>query len=137
MNKPAGILVHRTKLDRTARESRYLVNELRAVLAGPNGAPVEVFPVHRLDRCTSGVMLFALHTSENAARLQAALQRPDTEKYYWALAAGAGMEPRWTNEHPLKDLSGSTRIQRSARTEFEQLLWLPDAEISVVTRPTP
>lgn len=132
VNKPAGLLVHRTKLDRTRVESRYLVNELRAALAPPDGEPVAVFPVHRLDRSTSGVMLFALHTSSNASLLQSALQSPPTRKEYWALAAGAGMEHSWTNLFPLKDLTGADRRQRSACTEFEQLLWLPEPEVSVV-----
>lgn len=127
VNKPAGMLVHRTKLDkRTNKDTRFLVNELRELLT------TDIFPVHRLDRCTSGVMLFALHNSENAARLQDALQQPSTMKRYWALTAGDCMPQTWVNEHPLKDLTGSNRKQRSAKTEFERLLCLDDARVNVV-----
>ena len=51
VHKPAGLLVHRTALDAHATED--LVTRLRA----QTGAPV--WPVHRLDKGTSGVLLLA------------------------------------------------------------------------------
>ena len=52
VHKPAGLLVHRTDLDR--HETRFAVQLLRDQLGR------KVWPVHRLDRGTSGVLLFAL-----------------------------------------------------------------------------
>ncbi|MBA4263411.1 MAG: pseudouridine synthase, partial [Comamonadaceae bacterium] len=52
VNKPPGLLVHRTGLD--AGETRFALQMLRDQLGRP------VWPVHRLDKGTSGVLLFAL-----------------------------------------------------------------------------
>ncbi|MRR39334.1 pseudouridylate synthase, partial [bacterium] len=51
MNKPAGLLVHRSDIDR--HETRFALQLVRDLLGR------HVFPVHRLDRPTSGVLLFA------------------------------------------------------------------------------
>ena len=52
INKAAGLLVHRTKIDK--HETRFAIQELR------NQIGQRVYPVHRLDKPTSGVLLFAL-----------------------------------------------------------------------------
>ena len=52
IHKPSGLLVHRTPLDRG--ETRFAVQLLRDQIG------CHVHPVHRLDRGTSGVLLFAL-----------------------------------------------------------------------------
>ena len=52
VDKPPGLLVHPTRLDPHAGES--LMQRLRDQLGR------WVYPVHRLDRPTSGVLLFAL-----------------------------------------------------------------------------
>ncbi len=52
INKPSGLLVHRSMLDR--HETRFAVQLLR------NQLGQRVSPVHRLDKPTSGVLLFAL-----------------------------------------------------------------------------
>lgn len=52
IHKPAGLLVHRSALDR--HETRFAVQLLRDQIGA------HVWPVHRLDRGTSGVLLFAL-----------------------------------------------------------------------------
>ena len=52
VNKPAGMLVHRTPLD--PKESRCVMLTLRDQIDR------WVYPVHRLDKGTSGVLLFAL-----------------------------------------------------------------------------
>lgn len=59
VNKPAGMLVHRSWLDK--HETRFAVQTLRDQIGQ------HVYPVHRLDRPTSSVLLFALDTE--AARL--------------------------------------------------------------------
>ena len=59
VNKPAGMLVHRSWLD--SRETVFTMQTLRDQIGQ------HVYPVHRLDRPTSGVLLFAL--DPEAARL--------------------------------------------------------------------
>ena len=53
IDKPAGLLVHRTQLDAHATE--FALQLLRDQVGK------EVFLCHRLDRATSGVLLFALN----------------------------------------------------------------------------
>ncbi|MET0519813.1 MAG: pseudouridine synthase, partial [Burkholderiaceae bacterium] len=60
IDKPAGLLVHRTALD--AQEQVFALQLLRDQLGRP------VWPVHRLDKGTSGLLLFAL-SSEMAGLL--------------------------------------------------------------------
>lgn len=132
VNKPPSILVHRTKLYRATPGETYLVDEVRRAIEAIHGAPVNVLPVQRLDRPTSGVMVFALGDSKSASQLQNALQSEDSRKEYWTLAYGADMPEKWENHHPLRDLTGKTRKQRPASSTFEQLLRLNDSDISVV-----
>src|SRR5690554_3465004 len=51
INKPVGLLVHRTKLARDVKE--FALQILRDQVG------YQVTPIHRLDRKTSGVLLFA------------------------------------------------------------------------------
>jgi tRNA pseudouridine65 synthase len=53
INKPSGLLVHKSFYARDAKV--YAIQELRNQIGGQH-----VYPVHRLDRKTSGVLLFAL-----------------------------------------------------------------------------
>jgi 23S rRNA-/tRNA-specific pseudouridylate synthase len=59
VHKPPGLLVHKTGLD--AHEQRFALQMLRDQLGQ------KVWPVHRLDKGTSGVLLFALN-SETASK---------------------------------------------------------------------
>ena len=52
IDKPAGLLVHRSDIDR--HETRFAVQLLRDQIGR------RVHPLHRLDKGTSGVLLFAL-----------------------------------------------------------------------------
>ena len=52
VDKPSGMLVHRSFLDK--HETVFVMQSLRDQIGQ------HVFPVHRLDRPTSGVLLFAL-----------------------------------------------------------------------------
>ena len=53
VNKPCDWLVHRSAIDR--HETRFLIQALKHL------TDLTVFPVHRLDKPTSGVMVFALN----------------------------------------------------------------------------
>jgi tRNA pseudouridine65 synthase len=77
--KPAGLLVHRTAL--ASRATEFAVQRLRDQLGRP------VYPAHRLDRATSGVLLFALERGIHA-RLAAAFEAGAVAKRYLAIVRG-------------------------------------------------
>ncbi len=78
VDKPSGVVVHRG----WGHDGPSLVAIVRRDLDARAAAPL-----HRLDRGTSGVVLFALHT--DAARLLGGLfQRHEIEKHYVALVRG-------------------------------------------------
>src|SRR3954471_18215962 len=84
VNKPAGLL---TQGDATGDPS--LIEAVRADLKERYHKPGNVFVglVHRLDRPTSGVVLFA-RTSKAAGRLSAQFRAGTVEKLYWAVVEG-------------------------------------------------
>jgi tRNA pseudouridine65 synthase len=79
INKPAGLLVHRTVLDR--HETRFAVQLLRDQIGQ------YVYPVHRLDRGTSGVLLFALDREIGRA-VSAQFEAQQVAKRYLAIVRG-------------------------------------------------
>jgi tRNA pseudouridine65 synthase len=78
VRKPAGIHVHRSEYD---RDEPALVERIEAETG------LKLFPVHRLDRPTSGVLVFALD-HEAASHLGAAFRTRDVDKTYWAVVRG-------------------------------------------------
>src|SRR5690606_26562908 len=79
VDKPSGMLVHRSFLDK--HETVFVMQTLRDQIGQ------HVFPVHRLDRPTSGVLLFAL--SADVARLLGQQQEQQRWcKYYLAVVRG-------------------------------------------------
>ena len=79
VNKPPGLLVHRSAIDR--HEARFALQLLRDVLGQ------RVWPVHRLDKGTSGALLFAL-SRDAASALGGAFEAGAVEKRYVALVRG-------------------------------------------------
>lgn len=79
IHKPSGLLVHRTSLDRW--ETRFAVQILRDQLG------LRVYPGHRLDKGTSGILLFGL--SRDAGRaLAMAFEAQQVQKTYHAVVRG-------------------------------------------------
>lgn len=91
IDKPAGLLVHRTDLDRG--ETRFAVQLLRDQIG------CHVHPVHRLDRGTSGVLLFALDRDVGRA-LSAQFEGQQVAKRYVAIVRGHPPEAG-SIDHPL------------------------------------
>jgi len=83
VNKPAGMLVHRSWLDR--HETVFVMQTLRDQIGQ------HVFTVHRLDKPTSGVLLLAL-SSEVARLLSQQLEQHQMTKVYHAVVRGFVME---------------------------------------------
>ncbi|MEH0665487.1 tRNA pseudouridine(65) synthase TruC [Vibrio scophthalmi] len=79
VNKPAGMLVHRSWLDK--HETQFVMQTLRDQIGQ------HVFPLHRLDRPTSGVLMFAL-SSEVAAEAMPMFAEHQMEKTYHAVVRG-------------------------------------------------
>ena len=79
INKPEKWLVHRSAIDKY--ETRFVVQALRDQIGQ------FVFPVHRLDKPTSGVLLFAL-TSDIATQVSNAFAQHTIDKRYILLSRG-------------------------------------------------
>jgi len=79
IDKPSGLLVHRSEIDR--HETRFAIQILRDQIGQ------WVWPAHRLDRGTSGVLLFALST-EMASRLGKQFDAGTVGKRYLAVVRG-------------------------------------------------
>src|SRR3954468_5463203 len=108
--KPAGVpSAHfsgtEQTLDRTAK----------AYLKSKYAKPGNVFlgVVHRLDKPTSGVLLFA-RTSKAAARLAEQFRDGAVEKVYWGVVEGELPEPAGTLEDWLRkdDTAGRVEVVR-------------------------
>jgi tRNA pseudouridine65 synthase len=110
INKPAGVAVHRG----WARERDVLTERLRIQLGRA------VFPVHRLDRGTSGVLVLALDAA-TARVLGAAFAAGAVEKRYLALVRGIpAPRTQWIDQPiPSDEGPGATRVP--ARTHVHTL----------------
>lgn len=86
--KPAGVV---SQADESGRES--MISLLKESLGG------EIYPVHRLDRETAGVMVFA-RTSKAASALSLAIQEKRFAKEYLAVLTARPQQ----NEDVLEDL---------------------------------
>lgn len=119
IDKPSGLLVHRTDLDR--HETRFAVQLLRDQIGQ------RVWPVHRLDRGTSGVLIFALQR-EMASLIGQQFVQGEVVKKYLAIVRGHPT-PTGIIDHPLSrqydaiehrgDLA--TESAQTAMTEYKRL----------------
>lgn len=108
INKPHGLLVHRSFI--AADTSEFAVQILRDQIGE------KVYPVHRLDRKTSGVLLFALNDRMNRL-MQMQFQEGEVEKHYSAVVRG--FTPDYLEiDYPLKRDDG---VVQDAFTAFETL----------------
>lgn len=106
--KPPGMLVHRTRLsDGTQFAMQTLRNQLGRY----------VYPIHRLDRPTAGLLLFALE-SEAAARAVEAFTGREVEKRYLAVVRGH-VKTGDSIDHPLRE--EPDRPLQSAVTIYRRL----------------
>ncbi|RLL52255.1 tRNA pseudouridine(65) synthase TruC [Mariprofundus sp. EBB-1] len=108
INKPSGLLVHRSMIDRY--ETRFAVQMLRDQIGQ------HVFPVHRLDKPTSGVLLFALN-SETARKMGELFSAGVVCKEYLAVVRGY-TEEQGIIDYPLKE-ELDKKSDRKARQDKE------------------
>jgi len=124
VNKPAGLFVHRSFMD---KEEKYFALQLVRDQIGHY-----VFPVHRLDRPTSGVLLFAL-SGEVASLMGQAFTQKTIGKTYYALTRGhlLGSE---TIDYPLKeklDKLGDKNVDRNKDPQQAQTVYQSIATASL------
>lgn len=117
IDKPAGLLVHRSEVDR--HETRFAIQLLRDQIGR------RVQPVHRLDRGTSGVLLFAFE-SDVTRSLSAQFEAGTVEKTYLAVVRGWPPESGRV-DHPLSrmhDEPGAPAVKAEAQdalTDYRRL----------------
>lgn len=110
VHKPPNLLVHRSWL--ASQEQRFLLQELRDQIGQ------RVYPVHRLDRATDGVMIFGLDGAA-AKALAGSFEERRVEKLYWAIVRGwAPVQGRI--EHPVKDRD-EAGASKPAVTDYRRL----------------
>jgi tRNA pseudouridine65 synthase len=108
VNKPHGLLVHRSGMAAQAEE--FALQLVR------NQLQQKVFPTHRLDRKTSGVLLFALSEEINS-QIQKKFANHEIRKSYVAIVRGFTPDSGEI-DYPLANLKG--KIQ-NALTHFRTL----------------
>jgi tRNA pseudouridine65 synthase len=107
INKPHGLLVHKSPIAADATE--FAVQLLRDQIGQ------RVYPVHRLDRKTSGLLLFAKSGQVNA-QVQQLFREGKVKKIYKALVRGFAPEEGFI-DYALKE-DGKTQ---EAQTRFRRL----------------
>jgi len=98
INKPHGLLVHRSRMAADVEE--FALQILRDQIGQP------VWPAHRLDRKTSGVLLFTKRKEVNSV-IQTIFQERQIKKTYKALVRGH-MQERGTIDYALSHESAPT-----------------------------
>jgi tRNA pseudouridine65 synthase len=117
--KPAGLIIHRSKL--TLPHEPVLMQAVRDQIGQ------FVYPVHRLDRPTAGLVLFGLN-SQSAGRLGQLFIDRKIDKYYQAVVRGH-VDEQFTIDRPLREKfgeewdKGSTEDnpEQSATTHFNRI----------------
>lgn len=108
INKPHGIAVHRSEY--VGSDKVYAVQELR------NQTGQKVFPCHRLDKKTSGVLLFAL-TQEMNSVIQKLFRENQVKKRYQAIVRGY-TDDSGIIDYPLTNEKGK---KQDAVTEYKTI----------------
>ncbi|MGX1752176.1 pseudouridine synthase [Sphingobacterium sp. NPDC055346] len=114
INKPHGLLVHKSSI--AADTSEFALQLLRDQIGK------KVYPAHRLDRKTAGVLLFSLNKEMDSA-IQTAFSQNLIKKEYLAVLRGH-TDPEGTIDYPLKKENGTiqealTHYQTLAITEID------------------
>lgn len=108
VNKPADMLVHRTSI---SEDTAFLLQQLRRQVKH------RVYPVHRLDRATSGAMIWA-KSSTATSRLALLFKNHEVKKTYLAIVRG------WTDnaglvDYPLSSMEAPQAAPQPARTAYQ------------------
>ena len=110
INKPAGLLVHRTGIS----EDKVFALQLLRDQVG-----YHVFPVHRLDRGVSGVLLFAKNSGATA-KVQSEIQDAAAYKNYLAVVRGHLTDSACI-DYPLDNPHKPNDEVKDAITEYQSI----------------
>ena len=119
VNNPAGLLVHRSKI--AAQETQFAMQLVRDMIGQ------HVYPLHRLDKPTSGVLLFALQP-QTASAMMNVFKAGHAEKTYLAVVRGY-TEESGIIDYPLKEehdritdaLADHDKPAQAAKTEYRRV----------------
>jgi len=119
INKPSGLLVHKSPIDK--HETQFALQLVRDQIGE------YVYPVHRLDKPTSGVLLFALD-AQMAQTMSLLFRSSQVHKEYLAVVRGF-TEDASLIDYPLKQMldtqeqkrQGITKETQEAKTVYERL----------------
>ena len=119
INKPSGLLVHKSPIDR--HETEFALQMVRDQIGQ------YVYPIHRLDKPTSGVLLFALN-AEILKTMSLLFRSHEVSKEYIAVVRGYTQEEDLI-DYPLKQMldtkeqkkHGITKEAQEAKTQYECL----------------
>jgi tRNA pseudouridine65 synthase len=117
-NKPSGLLVHRGWDD----------DDDVALFRVRDAIGAHVYPVHRLDRGTSGALVFA-RTSEAASALSREFEAGSVDKRYLVLVRGTPPDAGVV-DHPVPKKEAGERVP--ARTRFRRVARSPVDRCSLV-----
>lgn len=123
VNKPNNILVHASYYARNIKDPS-LIARLKTSI------DTKLYPVHRLDYKTSGVIILA-KSSAIAAALQKQFETNSIKKRYFALVRG------FSNESGLVDTpvkNPETGVYKEAKTTYNSLLF---TEVDIPVKPYP
>jgi tRNA pseudouridine65 synthase len=127
VNKPSGLLVHRSWIDKD--ETRFALQMVRDQIGQ------YVYPVHRLDKPTSGVLLFALD-SETAKRIGEAFEAGEVHKEYLAVVRGYTDEAGCI-DYPLKEILDKMTDAKARRDKPAQEAVTAYERLATVELPLP
>lgn len=128
VNKPAGILVHGDEKEKRLTLSNQVLNYL--YIKGEFDPKVDIgftpAPAHRLDRNTSGLVLFGKNIKALQELLELFKEKEEIEKEYYALLDGSLNKGNIIEAPLLKDekrgfveVNFKSKDSKSARTEYE------------------
>ncbi len=118
IDKPAGLLVHPSPIERRATNAIALIREQMGIKA---------YTVHRLDRPTSGVLIFAKNP-ESANKLNLCFAERQVQKTYLCVCRGY-TEEQGLIDYPLKEIidkvadknANPNKPAKEAVSEFRRL----------------
>ena len=122
INKPNNVLVHHSSMARNQSDEKSLIQLLFDEYQLP------FYPVHRLDRKTSGILLFA-KKKENVARFQELFVTNLIQKIYYGIVRGHIAESGKIDT-PVKGRDAN--VHKEALTYFKQL---KTAELDIPVHP--
>jgi tRNA pseudouridine65 synthase len=124
VHKPSGLLVHRSDIDKN--ETKFLLQQLRDQIGQ------HVFPVHRLDKPTSGLMVLALN-KQSARTLSICFAEREPYKEYTAIVRG--FTSSQVIDYALKEeydrMTDSKAVKdKQAQDAISQVILLAQAQIN-------